>query len=143
MRCPDYSEVAAHSFLPDKPRTAAQIPNQTHIQNEHCSAESNFCSFYLGKVQAGGRKSTLRKLEWLSDYIPNMFLHVYLSRYRYQRPEDFRLFYYVAVLLADDALEEDPNRYRYKGLILNSFSNGFEFVDLGNFKPAPMQNLAM
>ena len=43
-----------------------------------------------------------------------------------------------------DALEEDPNLY--KGLILNSFSNGFEFVDLGNFKPAagpPMQNLAM
>ena len=56
------------------------------------------------------------------------------------------LFYYVAVPLADDALEdlEDPNLY--KGLILNSFSNGFEFVDLGNFKPAagpPMQNLAM
>ena len=45
-----------------------------------------------------------------------------------------RLFYYVAVPLADDALEEDPNLY--KGLILNSFSNGFEFVDLGNFKPA-------
>ena len=75
-----------------------------------------------------------------------MFLHVYLSRYRYQRRdlEDFRPFYYVAVPLADDALEEDPNLY--KGLILNSFSNGFEFVDLGNFKPAagpPMQNLAM
>ena len=55
-----------------------------------------------------------------------------------------RLFYYVAVPLADDALEEDPNLY--KGLNLNSFSNGFEFVDLGNFKPAagpPMQNLAM
>ena len=54
------------------------------------------------------------------------------------------LFYYVAVPLADDALEEDPNLY--KGLILNSFSNGFEFVDLGNFKPAagpPMQKLAM
>jgi hypothetical protein len=86
----------------------------------------------------------LRKLEWLSDYIPKMFLHVYLSRYRYQRREDFRLFYYVAVPLADDALEEDPNLY--KGLILNSFSNGFEFVDLGNFKPAagpPMQKLAM
>ena len=62
-----------------------------------------------------------------------MFLHVYLSRYRYQRREDFRLFYYVAVPLADDALEEDPNLY--KGPILNSFSNGFEFVDLGNFKP--------
>ena len=57
-----------------------------------------------------------------------------------------RLFYYVAVPLADDALEEDPNLY--KGLILNSFSNGFEFVDLRNFKPAaaagpPMQKLAM
>ena len=54
------------------------------------------------------------------------------------------LFCYVAVLLVDDALEEDPNLC--KGLILNSFSNGFEFVDLGNFKPAagpPMQNLAM
>ena len=126
---------------------AAQIRirrNQTHIQNEHCYAELNFCSFHEGKVHAGGRKSTLRKLEWLSDYIPKMFLHVYLSRYRYQRREDFRLFYYVAVPLADDALEEDPNLY--KGLILNSFSNGFEFVDLGNFKPAagpPMQNLAM
>ena len=75
-----------------------------------------------------------------------MFLHVLLSRYRYQWREDFHLFYYayVAVPLADDALEEDPNLY--KGLILNSFSNGFEFVDLGNFKPAagpPMQNLAM
>jgi len=126
---------------------AAQIRirrDQTHIQNEHCYAELNFCSFYLGKVQARGRKSTLRKLEWLSDYIPKMFLHVYLSRYRYQRREDFRLFYYVAVPLADDALEEDPNLY--KGLILNSFSNGFEFVDLGNFKPAdgpPMQKQAM
>ena len=123
---------------------AAQIPNQTHIQNEHCYAELNFCFFHKRKVHAGGRKSTLRKLEWLSDYIPKMFLHVYLSRYRYQRREDFRLFYYVAVPLADDALEEDPNLY--KGLILNSFSNGFEFVDLGNFKPAagpPMQKLAM
>ena len=75
-----------------------------------------------------------------------MFFHVYLSRYRYQRREDFRLFYYVAVPLADDALEEGPNLYKLKGLILNSFSNGFKFVDLGNFKPAaglPMQNLAM
>ena len=47
-------------------------------------------------------------------------------------------------MLADDTLEEDPNLY--KGLILNSFSNGFKFVDLGNFKPAdgpPMQKQAM
>ena len=108
--------------------------DETHIQNEHYYAELNFCSFHLGKVQAGGKKSTLRKLEWLSDYIPKMFLQVYLSRYRYQQREDFRLFYYVAVPLADDALEEDPNLY--KGLILNSFSNDFEFVDLRNFKPA-------
>ena len=74
------------------------------------------------------------------------YLYHFIFILLYQWREDLRLFYYVAVPLADDALEEDPNLY--KGLILNSFSNGqgFEFVDLGNFKPAagpPMQKLAM
>ena len=123
---------------------AAQIPNQIHIQNEHCYAELNFCSFHEGKVHAGGRKSTLRKLEWLLDYIPKCFYMCTCHGIDISDEKTVRLFYYVAVPLADDALEEDPNLY--KGLILNSFSNGFEFVDLGNFKPAagpPMQNLAM
>ena len=49
---------------------AAKIRNQIHIQNEHCYAELNFCSFYEGKVHAGEQKNTVRKLEWLLDYIP-------------------------------------------------------------------------
>ena len=125
---------------------AAQIPNQIHIQNEHCYAELNFCSFHEGKVHAGGRKSTLRKLEWLLDYIPKCF---YMCTCHGIDISDKKtvclyMFYYVAVPLADDVLEENPNNYR--GLILKSFSSGFKFVDLGIFKPAawlPMQKLAM
>ena len=93
---------------------------------------------------AMGRNSTLRKLEWLLDYIPKCFYMCTCHGIDISNKKTVRLFYSVAVPLADDALEEDPNLY--KGLILNSFSNGFEFVDLGNFKPAagpPMQNLAM
>ena len=81
-----------------------------------------------------GGKSTLRKLEWLLDYIPKCFYMCTCHSINISDEKTVCLFYYVAVLLADDALEEDPNLY--KGLILNSFSNGFEFVDIGNFKPA-------
>ena len=71
---------------------------QTHIQNEHCYAELNFCSFYLGKVQARGRKSTLRKLEWLLGYIPKCFYMctchgIDISD---EKTGTIRLFYYVA-----------------------------------------------
>ena len=98
---------------------AAQIQNQIHIQNEHCYAELNFCSFHEAKVHAGGRNSTLRKLEWLLDYISKCFYMCTCHSIDISDEKTVCLFYYVAVPLADDALEEDPNLY--KGLILNSF----------------------
>ena len=59
--------------------------------------------------------------------------------------DTIHLYYYVAVPSANNALEENPNLYT-GFFFFSSFSNGIEFVDLGNIKPAdrpPMQEQAM
>ena len=107
-----------HFFLINRVNASSTDSNSkvsNNIQNEHCYAELNFCSFHLGKVHAGGQKSTLRKLEWLLDYIPNCLYMCTCRGIDISDKTTVRLFYYVVVPLADDALEEDPNLY--KGLI--------------------------
>ena len=74
----------------------------------------------------GGRKSTLRKLEWLLDYIPKCFYMCTCHGIDISDENTAHLFYYVAVPLA---VEEDPIFTR--AFILNSFSNGFNLLILG------------